>query len=199
MRNRTAERRVQLVRAAHHVFSSQGYRNTGVSDIVKEAGVSHGTFYNYFDNKRHILDDVLDTGVDFILDAVVGADEPDDASTADELAAQFRTILTRVFDLVDREPALVQFILLDAPAIDDESLQRLLRLVRTFGATASAFLSNGVRRGFLQSDLDTEIAGEGLLSLIISAILTGVRGGLTPAERERVIEAFVSFAMHGVN
>ncbi|MGC7093864.1 TetR/AcrR family transcriptional regulator [Amycolatopsis lurida] len=199
MRNRTAERRVQLVRAAHHVFSSQGYRNTGVSDIVKEAGVSHGTFYNYFDNKRHILDDVLDTGVDFILDAVVGADEPDDASTADELAAQFRTILTRVFDLVDREPALVQFILLDAPAIDDESLQRLLRLVRTFGATASAFLANGVRRGFLQSDLDTEIAGEGLLSLIISAILTGVRGGLTPAERERVIEAFVSFAMHGVN
>ncbi|MBN6036246.1 TetR/AcrR family transcriptional regulator [Amycolatopsis sp. 195334CR] len=199
MRNRTAERRVQLVRAAHHVFSSQGYRNTGVSDIVKEAGVSHGTFYNYFDNKRHILDDVLDTGVDFILNAVVGTDEPDDASTADELAAQFRTILTRVFDLVDREPELVQFILLDAPAIDDASLQRLLRLVRTFGATASAFLANGVRRGFLKSDLDTEIAGEGLLSLIISAILTGVRGGLTPAERERVIEAFVSFAMHGVN
>ncbi|GAB2760262.1 TetR/AcrR family transcriptional regulator [Amycolatopsis magusensis] len=198
MRNRTAERRVQLVRAAHHVFSAQGYRNTGVSDIVREAGVSHGTFYNYFDNKRHILDEVLDSGVDFILNEVVGADEPDDASTSGELAAQFRAILTRVFALVEREPGLVQFILLDAPAIDDESLQRLLRLVRTFGATASAFLANGVRRGFLRSDLDTEIAGEGLLSLIISAILTGVRGGLSPEERDRTIEAFVGFAMTGV-
>lgn len=199
VRDRAAVRRDQLVQAARRVFAGQGYRNTGVSDIVREAGVSHGTFYNYFDSKRHILDAVLDTGVSQILDGVVGQHQPDEAHSADELADQFRGMLHRVFDLVAREPALVQFVLLDAPAIDEGSLRQLLGLVGTFRSAAAAFLENGVRRGFLREDLDTEIAAEGLLSLIISVILTGVRGALSEEERHRNVEALVGFAINGVS
>ena len=41
--------------AALSVFARQGFHNTTVPDIVKEADVGHGTFYEYFSNKRDVL------------------------------------------------------------------------------------------------------------------------------------------------
>ncbi|HVM13740.1 MAG TPA: helix-turn-helix domain-containing protein [Egibacteraceae bacterium] len=49
---RTAER---LREAARQAFAELGWRATRVEDIVQRAGVSHGTFYTYYDNKAAIL------------------------------------------------------------------------------------------------------------------------------------------------
>lgn len=45
-----------LVReAATRVISQQGYFQTSIQEIAKEAGISVGTIYNYFENKQEIL------------------------------------------------------------------------------------------------------------------------------------------------
>ncbi|HSK22345.1 MAG TPA: TetR/AcrR family transcriptional regulator [Egicoccus sp.] len=54
---RTAAR---LRAAARAVFADRGYSAARVEDIVAEAGVSHGTFYTYFDNKAAALDALID-------------------------------------------------------------------------------------------------------------------------------------------
>jgi TetR/AcrR family transcriptional repressor of nem operon len=41
-----------LIHAAVHLFHERGYNATSVQDIVSEAGVPKGTFYNYFDSKE---------------------------------------------------------------------------------------------------------------------------------------------------
>jgi TetR/AcrR family transcriptional repressor of nem operon len=41
-----------LIQAAVHLFHERGYNATSVQDIVSEAGVPKGTFYNYFDSKE---------------------------------------------------------------------------------------------------------------------------------------------------
>jgi AcrR family transcriptional regulator len=47
-----AERTLQaLLEAGRDVFVSRGYHATRVDDIVAAAGLSHGAFYRYFDNK----------------------------------------------------------------------------------------------------------------------------------------------------
>jgi AcrR family transcriptional regulator len=53
------ERRARLLEAAWTVFARQGYHGAGVADIVQAAGVARGTFYNYFESKRHAFDAVL--------------------------------------------------------------------------------------------------------------------------------------------
>ena len=53
---RTAER---LRRAAREVFGDLGYQATRVQDIVERAGVSHGTFYTYYENKSAVLVDLV--------------------------------------------------------------------------------------------------------------------------------------------
>lgn len=54
---RTAAR---LRDAARTVFAERGYAAARVEDIVAGAGVSHGTFYTYFENKAAALDALID-------------------------------------------------------------------------------------------------------------------------------------------
>lgn len=49
----------KLLAAAAAAFSQQGYEQTRVADIVERAGVAHGSFYRYFDDKDVILRELL--------------------------------------------------------------------------------------------------------------------------------------------
>lgn len=54
------ERRNQLINIAEELFTTVGYNNTAVSDIVKKASVAQGTFYYYFKSKEDIFLAVFD-------------------------------------------------------------------------------------------------------------------------------------------
>lgn len=196
MTDRVTTRKRELVEAGYKVFRTKGYRTAGVADIVREAGVSHGTFYNYYDSKRHILDDVLDYAVEIIISGAVG--DSREATSYEELTEQFRAMLNRLLAVAEANPGLVQFTMLDAPAIDNELVQRLLTLISTFGVLASGYLENGVRRGFLPAGLDTKIVGEGLLSLMMSSVIPTLRGAMTEDERTRHVDTLVDFAFKGM-
>ena len=47
------------------LFAAHGYHDTSVPDIVREAGVGHGTFYEYFASRRAILVDLTHQAADF--------------------------------------------------------------------------------------------------------------------------------------
>ncbi len=51
----TDARRQQLLEVARRRFLADGYAQTSVSAIVREAGVAQGTFYIYFKNKEQVL------------------------------------------------------------------------------------------------------------------------------------------------
>ncbi|HUB84866.1 MAG TPA: TetR/AcrR family transcriptional regulator [Rhizomicrobium sp.] len=48
-------RRHEIVSAARRCFSRNGFHNTTTADIVREAGVSQGTFYLYFKTKDDVI------------------------------------------------------------------------------------------------------------------------------------------------
>ncbi len=50
-RSRGEDTRLRLLDAGAAVLPERGYHDARVDDIVAAAGVSHGTFYRYFDNK----------------------------------------------------------------------------------------------------------------------------------------------------
>jgi AcrR family transcriptional regulator len=53
--SRGEQTRRALLQAASRLFAENGYHNTSVPDIVRAAGVGHGTFYEYFPSRRAIL------------------------------------------------------------------------------------------------------------------------------------------------
>lgn len=57
------ERREQILKAALKVFALRGFAATKISDIAKEAGLSHGLVYHYFASKEEIFFELVHTAV----------------------------------------------------------------------------------------------------------------------------------------
>lgn len=55
-----AARKHQILEAAAVVFAEKGFHATTTRDIAKQAGISEGTIYNYFDNKTALLLGIFD-------------------------------------------------------------------------------------------------------------------------------------------
>jgi AcrR family transcriptional regulator len=53
-------RREQIVGAATRVFAEKGFRRATTREVAREAGVSEGTIYNYFEGKDALLMAILE-------------------------------------------------------------------------------------------------------------------------------------------
>jgi AcrR family transcriptional regulator len=57
-RDDTRDKRRAILDAARELFARQGYEETTIAEIARDAGVAVGTVYLYFQNKHDILVDV---------------------------------------------------------------------------------------------------------------------------------------------
>ena len=183
---RTEQRRADLVAAAYSLVMARGFRAMSVDDISVAAGVSHGTFYNYFDNKRDILDAVIDHCYDHIRTRLLGPEGDGAPDSMEAFLARYGRVIDRCYDLVAGEPGLVNFLLLEASSIDDRVIERCLHNARLYGAQAVEQVSHGVNQGFLDSRVDVDIAGEVVLSILVSALFSALRAGADGLTQERV-------------
>ena len=76
-----AQTRSRLLEAAKSVFEEDGFLEARISDIAERAGLSHGSFYHYFDSKEQIFREVA-KAIEDELEAPVGAVIFDPESTA---------------------------------------------------------------------------------------------------------------------
>ncbi len=76
-----AETRARLLGAAKAIFEENGFLDARISDIAERAGLSHGSFYHYFESKEEVFREVAETIVDQ-LSAPLGSVVLDPASEA---------------------------------------------------------------------------------------------------------------------
>lgn len=69
------DRKKKLIDAAFHVFAEETYHTASVSKIAKEAGVSKGLLYNYFDTKEDLLRAIMSNLMEEILQYFDFSDE----------------------------------------------------------------------------------------------------------------------------
>lgn len=187
------DRRAQLLGAARTTFARLGYHDAAVSDILEEAGVARGTFYNYFESKREVFGAVLDTLLDDITQAIhlidVGGDIP----------LQVKANLKRVLDVMKAEGTLVRLLFVDAAGIDDEGrdalarfygaatgrIERALHTGQTLGLVPvgdtkllAACLLGTVKEPVFQAFLQgTELDSAALTEVVFGLVTRGVLGG----------------------
>lgn len=65
--NRTKER---IYQAAIKLLESDGFENIRIEDICRDAGVSVGSFYNYFNSKNEILELIFKQADEYFLQRV---------------------------------------------------------------------------------------------------------------------------------
>lgn len=65
------ESKKELIRKkALKLFARDGYYTTSISDIAREANISKGLIYNYYDSKEQLLKEIIITGLKKIEDMV---------------------------------------------------------------------------------------------------------------------------------
>lgn len=90
------ERKQQIMEAALEVFAENGYHKSSISQIAKEANISKGLMYNYFQNKEDLLIGVMDDGVQYLLRAYIEA-------TGEPANVQLRNLIVNSFDFMDKD------------------------------------------------------------------------------------------------
>ena len=152
-------RRAQLLHAARTVFARKGYHKASVTDIIDEAGVARGTFYNYFEGKRTAFQAVLTT----LMEQVTARVEAIDVTRP--IVPQVRGILEGIVEgLVAGEDA-GRLLLTEAVGIDEEGDAD----VREFWGQALARIARALRTGQLMGIVaagDVELRAQILLGMV---------------------------------
>lgn len=112
---RTATR-TAVIHSAMDLFAQNGYAHTTTRAIAREAGISTGLMYHYFDSKESLLRAVFDNCLAIINDTFTSAYENSDS--ADRLT----NLLRAMFALLARDPAFwsLFYMLRAQPAIMQE-------------------------------------------------------------------------------
>jgi AcrR family transcriptional regulator len=77
-RRRDTEKPSQIIDAAFTVFGDIGYESTLIKDIAEKAGISSGTIYTYFHDKKDLFRATVQEGWDrFLAQVVELADSPE--------------------------------------------------------------------------------------------------------------------------
>jgi AcrR family transcriptional regulator len=149
-------RRQQLLTAATVVFAEHGFRASGITEIVKTAGVARGTFYLYFESKAQVFLAIADDFYDRLELAIEqGGALPTAAATDGRsiLQASFR----RWFEFFHRHRLAATVMLKEAPAIDprfDRGIAELRRSAYThFANRFRRFQQLGLVRSSLSPDI----------------------------------------------
>lgn len=192
--NARSSRRAQILRCGKEVFSKKGYHNASVSDLIAQAGIARGTFYIYFENKRHIFDTLLEELLQELRRRIqpirleAGSPEP-----LDQLKANIR----RVLELVVNEPELIQILLRHASGLDEQARALLDAFYDRVLTLIERSLEHGIRLGLIRP-VSSRIAAACILGTVkeVADWLTAQQR--QPPALDLLTEEIVNFGLHGL-
>jgi AcrR family transcriptional regulator len=172
-----AELRREIIDAAFDCFAERGYHATGIADIAAVLGIGHGTFYRYFENKRDIIEHVIDDLVGKIIGALAMENAPDAANSLDEYRAQVARIAEALPRIFFDDPRVPRLLLFEATGVDADLTQRLYGLLDNAVALTADYLEHGVERGYLRADLDVPATAQAINGMMLASAIQGLRTG----------------------
>ncbi|MGJ9460058.1 TetR/AcrR family transcriptional regulator [Oceanobacillus sp. CF4.6] len=88
-------KRKKIIDAAHQLFIEKGFATTSIQDILNEANIAKGTFYNYFNSKNEclmaILEYVRQESDQERLEIAFGKKKDNEQLFIDQIAIRFNT------------------------------------------------------------------------------------------------------------
>lgn len=192
-RQQSARRRRAVLDAARAAFGRHGFAGATVEAIAGEAGVSNGLLYQFFRNKEHLFEVVIDELIrDWIRAMLPRADAPPTA--ADALERMFR----RSVEFCRSHP------LLPALLTRDQLLQ--LSRFSDVGARrtdahrehVAALLGRGVADGEFRPDLDVAAAADVICQLQVDYSTRAYQRDPRFPATPRVVDAAVRFVLDAV-
>lgn len=193
-------RAAELLDAALTAFLEDGYAAIGVREITERAGVSHGTFYNYFDSKRQMLSVLVERHTSALVAQMRAAlNRLESPVTVDLLESVVHEGSLAVLTEVAEHRETYRFLLLEVPGVDAESFAQYVTLFRAAAADIRAALDRARGVGLINERLDPVFVSEAWLSYV-AGIVAGTINDVdvsTPEVSARVITDLLLYGAIG--
>lgn len=150
-----ARTRARLLEAAKEIFEENGFLNARISDIADRAGLSHGSFYHYFESKEQIFREVA-----AIVDEELGAPLGDVVlapATGLSPHARLREGVRLHFETY-REQARIMGIIEQVSRYDEPVGEMMLGRHRQYSEQVADSIRELQRRGLADKTLNPEVA-----------------------------------------
>lgn len=190
---RREERRQQILVCARDAFAERGYQAVTIDDIVEAAEIARGTFYLYFDDKRALLDALVDEFLQRILGCVVGIDI---RHPTDSPREQLRQNVGRIVHMALSDPAMVKVALRDATGLDPAFDEKLRSFYMALRVVLGESLEEGQQNRIVRTgdrEVMVSIGLGGLRELVLDAVT-----GILDRTPEALTEELMRFLDHGL-
>ena len=140
-----------IMRAAVHEFTKNGFTRAKISDIALNAGISKGSVFQYFDNKKELFIHCAKWGLEVFMKKL---DEQMNIGDMD-IYEYFQDNKVKT-DLVREEGEIASFmqVVMNEPGLLDESMKSMYDLGNIY---TRKLIQNGKRKGTVRNDIDDEL------------------------------------------
>jgi TetR/AcrR family transcriptional regulator, fatty acid metabolism regulator protein len=179
----------QIVEAAIRVFARNGYYNSRVSDIAREAGIASGTIYLYFRTKEEILVTLFREK----MAAFVGHLRREIAGEADPVA-KIRRLVELHFTVLEQSPALAEVVQVELRQGQKFFRGASAHEVSAYFELIGSVLEEGVAAGRFHADLPVKVATKalfGAMDQMATSWVLGKRGYRLVETAEAVATIFL--------
>jgi AcrR family transcriptional regulator len=187
------ERRQQILICARDAFAELGYQAVTVDDVVARAKIARGTFYLYFDDKRAVLDALVDDFLRRIGSCIVGIDI---AHRDDSPREQLRQNVERIARMALSDPAMVKVALRDATGLDPAFDAKIRSFYEALRKLLGESLEEGQQNGIVRAGdraVMVSIGLGGLKELVLDAVT-----GELPRTPEQLVDELMRFLDQGL-
>lgn len=174
-----------ILDAAARVFSTKGYQETKVKDIVEEAGVSVGSFYFYFKSKDEIFEELLDVMVSHLWD-VCNCNIQED----DPLELQIERAITSVLQCIINFRELAKIMMIEAIGLNPSFERKRVEKLEFFSRFIQDKLEQALEQGVIPP-IDSRVAAYAY----VGAVNNVITHWLTHNEPENLLSAAPALIM----
>ena len=118
---RKAETREMIVQAASRIFSEKGYHKAQIADIVKAAGISTGSIYAHFKDKRDLFEQIIRENLGTLRATLKKLSQTKRPGDVRERVQQWLPAYVAFFDYVDSNPEQILLIVRGGFGVDEEN------------------------------------------------------------------------------
>lgn len=157
--------RSRLLDAAKEIFEENGFLEARISDISERAGLSHGSFYHYFDSKEEIFREVAKTQeAKLSSHSIVESgllDTSSDATMRERLGESNRRYLADY-----RDEAGIMGVIEQVSRYDDEVRRARLAQQEVYAKQTEEAIRRLQRQGRADRSLDPAMAASALAAMV---------------------------------
>jgi AcrR family transcriptional regulator len=177
--------RAKILETATRLFSTQGYSNTSLSQVAKEAQVSKALIFWHFENKETLFRTALQRTLEPYFINVV-----DDLEGLSEID-QIRRLVDEYYAFVSRNVYSVKFFLsliLREEKHPDDLVGHMNELQRVYRNLLADIIDSGRQKGLFRDSVNPPLDAGIIMTALHGILVQGFMGNAAPESSEALLQ-----------